>query len=229
MVAAQEVVFVIDDDPSMRTAIDSLLRSRGRRVETFASVTEFLAFDRAGAQGCLVLDVRMPDMGGLELHDALQAAGHDLPVVFITGFGDVATGVRAMKSGAIDFLSKPFHEGDLIRAVDTALARGAYARDRREWLGVLTARYETLSARERQVFAGVAAGLLNKQVAAELGVSEKTVKVHRAHAMAKMHARNVTDLVRMAGRLSGASKAGGSANGSADGNAHPRALSPSAA
>jgi RNA polymerase sigma factor (sigma-70 family) len=237
MIAGQEVVFVIDDDPSMRTALDSLLRSRGRRVETFASVIEFLGAGRADAQGCLVLDVRMPGTGGLELHDALQAEGHDLPVVFITGFGDLETGVRAMKSGAVDFLSKPFHEGDLLKAIDTAMARGAYARDQRERLRVLTKCYATLSARERQVFGRVAAGLLNKQIAAELGVSEKTVKVHRAHAMTKMRVRSVADLVRMSERLSGASNFGGSnlgasnaSGGSAGGsNAQPRTVNPSAA
>jgi len=199
---AHEVVFVVDDDSSVRTALSRLLRSRGRFVETFASVGDFLAAGRADAPGCLVLDVRMPGTGGLELHDMLRSAGHDLPVVFITGFGDVESGVRAMKAGAVDFLSKPFDEHELLQAIDTALANGTRVRGRREHLGVLTARYETLSARERQVFAGVAAGLLNKQIAAELGVSEKTVKVHRAHAMAKMHARSVADLVRIAEWLS---------------------------
>lgn len=205
MIAPEEFVFVVDDDPSMRAAVDSLLRSRGRRVETFASVAEFLSSGRAGAQGCLVLDVRMPGTDGFELYDTMQAEGRELPVVFITGFGDVETGVRAMKSGAVDFLAKPFDEAALLQAVDTAMARGAHARDQREGQRVLTAHYATLSARERQVFRRVAAGMPNKRIAAELGVSEKTVKVHRAHAMAKMHARSLADLVRTAERLSDAS------------------------
>jgi len=202
MITAGEVVFVVDDDPSMRTALSSLLRSRGMSVETFASATEFLDAKRANAAGCLVLDVRMPGTDGLDLHDALQAGGHLLPVVFITGFGDVESGVRAMKAGAVDFLSKPFEQDDLFQAVDTAMARAAHARAQREEMRALGARFATLSLRERQVFGRVAAGLLNKQIAAELGVSEKTVKVHRAHAMSKMRVRSVADLVRVAERLS---------------------------
>ena len=213
----QEVVFVIDDDESMRMAVDSLLRSRGRHVETFSSVGEFLDSGRATAKGCLVLDVQIPGMGGLELQDALLAAGYDLPVVFITGFEDVGPVVRAMKSGAVDFLSKPFREVDLLRAVDEAMGRAAQAWDRREGLREPAAHYATLSARERQVFGGVVAGMPNKQIAAQLGVSEKTVKVHRAHAMAKMQARSLPDLVRLADRLSDA------------GNLHPRELDSSAA
>ena len=198
----EEGVFVVDDDPSIRAALHSLFRARGRRVETFASVAEFLDSGRSMAHGCLVLDVRMPGTDGLELHDALQAEGLDLPVVFMTGFGDIATSVRAMKAGAVHFLTKPFDERDLMEAVDTAIARSARLQKERERLRELNAQYATLSARERQVFGRVAAGLRNKQIAAELGVSEKTVKVHRAHAMAKMHLDNLADLVRAAERLS---------------------------
>jgi FixJ family two-component response regulator len=213
---AHEVVFVVDDDASIRTALGRLLRSRGRRVETFASVDEFLAARRADTPGCLLLDLRLPGTGGLELHEMLRSQGHDLPVVFITGFGDVESSVRAMKAGAVDFLSKPFDEDELLRAVDTALARGARARSQRERLRTLAGRYAALSARERQVFDRVAAGLLNKQIAAALGVSEKTVKVHRAHVMAKLQARSVADLVRISEWLSP----------SVGGVAPPRAMEP---
>jgi len=207
MTTSEEVVFVIDDDPSMRAALDSLFRARGRRVETFASVAEFLESGRSTGHGCLLLDVRMPGTGGLELHDALQAEGLDLPVVFMTGFGDIETSVRAMKAGAIHFLTKPFDERDLIGAVDTAMARSGRLQKERKRLRELNEQYATLSARERQVFGRVAAGLRNKQIAAELGVSEKTVKVHRAHAVAKLQARSLADLVRIAERL-GAGAAG---------------------
>ena len=228
MIAPEVFVFVVDDDPSMRAAVASLLRSRGQRVETFASVAEFLSSGRAGAEGCLVLDVRMPGMDGFELYDTMQAEGRDLPVVFITGFGDVETGVRAMKSGAVDFLSKPFDEGALLRAIDTAMARGAHARDQRAGRQALTAHYETLSARERQVFRRVAAGLPNKRIAAELGVSEKTVKVHRAHAMAKLHARSLADLVRTAERLPDVGDASDAARATSNGTPHSGELDSSA-
>ena len=204
---AREVVFLVDDDPSVRTALSRLLRSHGWCVETFGSVGEFLRADRADTPGCLVLDVRMPGTGGLELQDTLRFEGDDLPVVFITGYGDVGTVVQAMKGGAVDFLAKPFDEHELLEAVEKATTHGARARSDREQRQELAERYATLSARERQVFSRVAAGLLNKQIAAELGVSEKTVKVHRAHAVAKLQARSLADLVRIAERL-GAGAAG---------------------
>ena len=204
---ARDVVFLVDDDPSVRTALSRLLRSHGWCVETFDSVGEFLRADRADAPGCLVLDVRMPGTGGLELQDTLRFEGYDLPVVFITGYGDVGTVVQAMKGGAVDFLSKPFDEHELLEAVEKATAYGARARSDREQRQELAERYATLSARERQVFSRVAAGLLNKQIAAELGVSEKTVKVHRAHAVAKLQARSLADLVRIAERLSASAAA----------------------
>jgi FixJ family two-component response regulator len=218
MTLPDEVVFVIDDDPTARAALESAFRNRGRRVETFASIADFVGSGRAAAAGCIVLDVRLPGSGGFELLDELHAEGLDLPVVFVTSFGEVLTSVRALRSDGAHFLDRPFDEHDLIGAVDAAMARRPRSRGQREQQRALNDQYGTLSARERQVFGRVAAGLRNKQIAAELGVTEKTVKVHRAHAMAKMHVDNLADLVRMAERLAHADgRDRGDGRGSRDG------------
>ena len=195
------VVFVIDDDPSMRGALDNLLSSVGLDVRVFPSPQEFLCTDRPDAPGCILLDVRLPGMSGLAVQQELANVGIALPVIFISGYADVPITVRAMKAGAVEFLTKPFHEQELLDAVHAAIERDGARRREAGRAAELHARFGTLSPREREVMALVAAGRANKQIAAELGVSLVTVKVHRGHVMRKMVARSVADLVRMADQL----------------------------
>lgn len=197
-------VYVVDDDASVRRSLGRLLRIAGYQVEAFASADEFLAHPLANEPGCLLLDLKMPGRNGLELQDALMAARKSLPIIFVTGHGDVASSVRAMKGGAVDFLTKPFSPEDLLEAVGRAVAKDK--RDRRDQaqLSELESRARALTPREAEVLRLVVRGLLNKQVAAELGIAEKTVKVHRARVMHKMRAETMADLVRMASRLHGA-------------------------
>ena len=202
--AESAVVFVIDDDPSMRGALANLIASVGLDVRPFASPREFLACERPNAPGCLVLDVRLQGMTGLAFHEELVKTGVALPVIFITGHADVPMTVRAMKAGAVEFLTKPFRDVELLDAIHTAIERDRGRRDEAASLDMLRLRYGQLTVREREVMALVARGLANKQVAAELRVSEVTVKVHRGQVMRKMRAGSLPDLVRMADRLASA-------------------------
>jgi FixJ family two-component response regulator len=201
MAERQAVVFVIDDDPSMRGALDNLIGSVGLDVRLFASPQEFLASERPDAPGCLVLDVRLQGMTGLAFHEELVKTGVALPVIFITGHADVPMTVRAMKAGAVEFLTKPFRDVELLDAIHAAIERDRGRRQAASSLDMLRLRYGQLTAREREVMALVAGGRANKEVAAELRVSEVTVKVHRGQVMRKMRARSLPDLVRMADQL----------------------------
>jgi FixJ family two-component response regulator len=194
-------VFIVDDDASMRRSLDSLLRSVGLDVHLYASAQEFMRATRPDVPGCLVLDVRLPGMSGLTFQQELAKAGIPLPVVFITGHGDVPMTVRAMKAGAADFLTKPFEEQALLDAVDAAIERDRARRGSATRVAELEALYRTLTEREREVMTFVVAGRANKEIAAELGVSLVTVKVHRGQVMRKMLAKSVPDLVRMADEL----------------------------
>jgi FixJ family two-component response regulator len=194
-------VIVVDDDDSVRASLGSLLRSVGFQVILLSSVDEFLKSGRQGGPSCLVLDIRLPGQSGLELQRELAAADWNLPIVFITGHGDIPMSVQAMKGGAIEFLMKPFRDQDLLDAVQLGLARDRANMENAKATAALRTRFETLTRREREVMALVATGLLNKQIAGDLGLSEITVKVHRGQVMRKMHASSLPELARMADKL----------------------------
>ena len=195
------VVFIIDDDVSVRAAIGSLIRSVGLRAEVFASVPEFLAHKRSSTTSCLILDVRLPGVSGLESQSELAKANAEIPIIFITGHGDIPMTVKAMKAGAVEFLTKPFRDQDLLDAVQAALERARVKEEKDRAVSDLRRNFSTLTPREQEVMAWVTGGLLNKQVAAEIGVTEITVKVHRGNVMRKMAAKSFADLVRMADLL----------------------------
>ncbi|MBV8352891.1 MAG: response regulator transcription factor [Verrucomicrobia bacterium] len=201
MTETDAMVFVVDDDAPMRKSLENLIRSVGLRVEVFASAKEFLRSKRPDLPSCLVLDVRLPGLSGLDLQRQTSNPGMEIPIVFITGHGDIPMSVRAMKAGAVEFLTKPFREQDLLDAIQQALERDRAAREQRAALEELRSRFESLTPRERAVMTRVVAGLLNKQIGAELGTSEATVKMHRHQVMEKMGASSLPELVRMADRL----------------------------
>lgn len=196
-----KLVFVVDDDAPLRDSLADLLRSVGLRVETFASAQEFLQSKRPDVPSCLVLDVRLKGLSGLDLQKRLIEADIEIPIIFITGHGDIPMAVQAMKAGAVEFLRKPFRDQDLLDAVQQALERDRKAREQRAEIAELRSRFDSLTPREREVMALVAAGLLNKQVAGELGTSEASVKVHRQHVMEKIGADSLAELVRMADKI----------------------------
>jgi FixJ family two-component response regulator len=199
--APRSIVFVIDDDASLREGIRSLLRSVGLEVELFGSAADFLKYKLPDAAACLVLDIRLPGVSGLDFQAELSQAGIHVPIIFITGHGDIPMTVRAMKAGAVEFLTKPFRDQDLLDAVQIAVERDRARRSLEKTLYEVRTHFEALTPREQQVIGFVTAGLMNKQIAAELGVSEITVKVHRGNVMKKMGARSLADLVRMAEAL----------------------------
>ncbi len=201
MTTVAPMIFVVDDDPSVRTGLGRLLEAAGYAVETFASAREFLARAPQAGPGCLVLDVRMPGLTGLELQEALAATGRRISIVFISGYSDVPMSVRAMKAGAVDFLAKPFDVEELLTAIQRCVAKAVQALAEETRAEEVRQRVGTLTPRETEVFALVVTGMLNKQIAAQLGVGEKMVKVHRARVMAKLRAGSVAELVRLADRV----------------------------
>jgi FixJ family two-component response regulator len=199
--SADPIVFVVDDDASVRESVQRLISSVKLRVQTFGSTHEFLVSKRPDAPACLVLDVRLPDASGLELQRDLAEAGVQIPIIFITGHADVPMTVQAMKAGAVEFLTKPFRGQELLDAIQQAISKDRVAWNQRAQMAELRSRYDTLTAREKEVMKLVAAGLLNKQIGAELGASELTIKTHRGRVMEKMTAESLADLVRMAEKL----------------------------
>jgi FixJ family two-component response regulator len=196
----EPTVFIVDDDLAVLKALARLLRSAGLNVAVFASPQEFLEHYEQNAPGCLVLDVAMPQINGLELHQSLTAQGIDLPVIFLTGHGDIPMSVRAIKQGAVDFLTKPVHDSDLIEAIHNAFDKDRIGRQARDELNGLKQRLSKLTPREREVLSHVVSGKRNRQIAADLGTVEKTIKVHRAHLMAKLEVQSLAELVKLAER-----------------------------
>jgi FixJ family two-component response regulator len=205
---ANAIVFVVDDDLSVRRSTERLIRSAGLEVQSFPSAREFLKNPRPARPACLVLDVRMPGLSGTDLQQELNRAGIYIPIIFVTGHGNIPMSVRAMKSGAVEFLTKPFRSPTLLAAVRSAIEQDRLARISQSEIEELRGRYKLLTPREREVLPLVAAGLLNKQVASELGTTERTIKFHRAHIMQKAHAESLADLVRMVEKLGIESKVG---------------------
>jgi RNA polymerase sigma factor (sigma-70 family) len=201
MTELHPIVFIVDDDASVRDALKRLIRSVGLRVELFGSAREFLQRGRPDVPSCLVLDVRLPGIGGLDLQRQLADANVQTPIIFITAHGDIPMSVRAMKAGAVEFLTKPFRDQDLLDAIQIALERDRARLQREAEIAVLRERFESLTLREREVVAMVVSGMPNKQIAGEIGITENTVKVHRSRAMEKMQAQSLADLVKMVERL----------------------------
>jgi FixJ family two-component response regulator len=199
--AAVPTVFIIDDDRGMRQAIEDLVESVGLRAESFATGEEFLSRRHTSAPSCLVLDVRLPQMSGLDFQRRLTESGMQIPIIFITAHGDIPMSVRALKSGAVEFLTKPFRDQDLLDAIQQALQHDRAAQEQQAEIHALQERHHALTPREQQVMALVVSGMLNKQIASEIGTSEATVKIHRGNVMHKMQAGSVVDLVRMADKL----------------------------